>query len=95
MPERLESMSGKEASQSQQWFSPWSRAWQEQIERWEAAVTEMGKLETKGFEQVCANVDEAARLAKESAAYGNLLAAQWRKLALDAARQAFDAFNAR
>ena len=53
-------------------------------------MTEVTKLETKGFEQACANVDEAARLAKESFAYTNLLAAQWRKLALDSARQVFD-----
>jgi hypothetical protein len=88
-------MNGKEASQTQQFMNPWYRAWQEQIERWEAAMSELGKVETKGFEQVCANVDEAARLTKESTAYGNLLAAQWRKLALDSARQTIEAFGAR
>jgi hypothetical protein len=88
-----ETMSGKETSQSQQWAASWQKAWQDQFERWNAAFAEMGKVETKGFEQVCANVDEAARLAKESAAYGNLLAAQWRKLAVDAARQAFEAIG--
>jgi hypothetical protein len=88
-------MSGKESSQAQQFTNPWARAWQEQVERWEAAMAELGKVETKGFEQVCANVDEAARLTKESTAYANLLAAQWRKLALDATRQTFEAFGAR
>jgi hypothetical protein len=88
-------MSDKDSSQVQQMMNPWYRAWQEQIERWESAMTELGKVETKGFEQVCANVDEAARLTKESTAYANLLAAQWRKLALDSTRQTFEVFGAR
>ncbi len=88
-------MNANGTSQTQQWTTPWQRAIQEQLERWEAAVAELGKVETKGFEQVCANVDEAARLTKESTAYANLLAAQWRKLALDATRQTFEAFGTR
>jgi hypothetical protein len=73
----------------------WQKAIAEQIDRWDSMLSEVGKLETKGFEQICSNVDEAARLAKESAAYANLLGAQWRKLYVDATRQAFDLFGAR
>jgi hypothetical protein len=68
----------------------WQKALGEQIDRWEAMLGQFGKLETKGFEQVCANIDEAARLAKESTAYTNLLTAQWRKLAVDSTRHAID-----
>jgi hypothetical protein len=51
---------------------------------------QLGKLEAKGFEQVVSTIDEAARLSKESAAYANLLTAQWRKLAVDSSRQMLD-----
>ncbi len=94
-------MSANEASQSQQSVTtfPWQRAVAEQIERWDAVVNDVmaavGKLETRGFEQACANADEAARLTKESAAYASLLGAQWRKLAIDATRQAFETFSAK
>jgi hypothetical protein len=98
-------MSTNETSQTQQSSTPfstpfaWQRAIAEQMDRWDAVVTDvvtaMGKLETKGFEQACANADEAARLTKESAAYASLLGAQWRKLAMDATRQAFETFGAK
>jgi hypothetical protein len=88
-------MSATETSQSQQFTNHWQRAVNEQIQRWDAFVAEVGKLETKGFEQACANADEAARLTKESAAYVSLLSAQWRKLAVDATRQAFEMFSAK
>jgi len=92
-------MSANETSQSQQSINafPWQRAFAQQVERWDAVMTDMvnavGKLETRGFEQACANADEAARLTKESAAYASLLGAQWRKLAMDATRQAFETFG--
>jgi len=73
----------------------WQKALGEQIDRWDGIVGQLGKLETKGFEQVCSNIDEAARLAKESTAYANLLTAQWRKLAVDSTRQALDLFGAK
>jgi hypothetical protein len=101
MPETEMNMSVNETSQSQQTSHvfPWQRAIAEQIERWDAVVNDVtlaiGKLESKGFEQACANADEAARLTKESAAYMNLLGAQWRKLAMDATRQAFETFGAK
>jgi hypothetical protein len=83
-------MSNSVNTQVQQFATFWQKAFGEQLDRWDTMMTEVGKLETKGFEQVCANVDEAARLAKESVAYTNLLGAQWRKLAVDSARQALD-----
>ena len=88
-------MSGANTTQVQQTTAFWQKAIVEQIDRWDGMLTQLGKVETKGFEHVCANIDEAARLAKESTAYANLLTAQWRKLALDSTRQAFEPFGAK
>jgi hypothetical protein len=73
----------------------WQKILGEQIDRWDGMMGQFGKLETKGFEQVCSNIDEAARLAKESTAYANLLTAQWRKLAVDSTRQALELLGAK
>jgi hypothetical protein len=91
-PEGDEEMSEANGTQVQQAAAFWQKALGEQIDRWEGMLGQLGKLETKGFEQVCANIDEAARLAKESTAYANLLTAQWRKLAVDSTRHAIDLF---
>jgi hypothetical protein len=85
-------MSETSASHVQQVTAFWQKAVNDQIDRWDSMLGQIGKLETKGFEQVCSNIDEAARLAKESTAYANLLTAQWRKLAVDSTRQALDLF---
>ena len=79
----------------QQAAALWHKAVNDQIDRWDSMLTEVGKLETKGFEQICSNVDEAARLAKESAAYANLLGAQWRKLWVDSTRHALELVGAK
>jgi hypothetical protein len=88
-------MNGTNGTQVQQSGALWQKVVSEQIDRWDGMLSQFGKLETKGFEQVCANIDEAARLAKESAAYGNLLSAQWRKLAVDSTRQTLELFGAK
>jgi hypothetical protein len=78
------------ATQVQQATTFWQKALGEQVDRWEAMMGQVGKLEAKGFEQVVSTIDEAARLSKESTAYANLLTAQWRKLAVDSSRQMLD-----
>ena len=85
-------MSETSATHVQQVTAFWQKAVGDQIDRWDGMLGQVGKLETKGFEQFCSNIDEAARLAKESTAYANLLTAQWRKLAVDSTRQALDLF---
>jgi hypothetical protein len=87
-------MTDTTASHVQQVTAFWHKAVNEQIDRWDGMMGQLGKLETKGFEQACANIDEAARLAKESTAYANLLTAQWRKLAVDSTRHALDLLTA-
>ena len=45
-----------------------------------------GELETKVIEQTRANIDEMARLWKESLSYSTQIAAEWRKLFIPAQR---------
>jgi ABC-type phosphate transport system auxiliary subunit len=80
-------MSDPTTSQTQQIRDNFRKAIADHAQRVEAAFSEMAKLEEKGLEQVCRQLDEAARLTKVSLAYGSELAAQWRKLVIDAARR--------
>jgi hypothetical protein len=83
-------MSDQATSQSQQIKDGFRKAVEDHATRVESAFTEMAKLEEKGLEQACAQLDEATRLTKVSFAYASELAAQWRKLAIDAARRTAD-----
>ncbi len=80
-------MSEQTGSQTQQIRDTFRKAMSDHAERVESTFTEMAKLEEKGLEQMCQQLDEAARLTKVSLAYGSELAAQWRKLVIDAARR--------
>ena len=80
-------MAEQTTSQTQQIKDNLRKAVNDHAERVESVFTEMAKLEEKGLEQVAAQLDEAARLTKVSLAYGSELAAQWRKLWVDAARR--------
>lgn len=80
-------MSEQTGSQTQQIRDTFRKAMSDHAERVESTFTEMAKLEEKGLEQICQQLDEAARLTKVSLAYGSELAAQWRKLVIDAARR--------
>ncbi len=74
-------------SHTQQIRDTFRKAIGEHAERVESAFAEMTKLEDKGLEQMAAQLDEATRLTKVSLAYASELAAQWRKLMVDAARR--------
>jgi hypothetical protein len=78
----------KGTSQSQQMRDAWRKAFADQAERLDAAFAEIAKLEEKGMQQACSSLDEVARLTKVSLAYSSELAAQWRKLWVDAAHRA-------
>ena len=80
-------MAEQTTSQTQQIKDNFRKAVSDHAERVESVFTEMAKLEEKGLEQAAAQLDEAARLTKVSLAYGSELAAQWRKLWVDAARR--------
>jgi uncharacterized protein with beta-barrel porin domain len=80
-------MADSTTSQTQQIKDTFQKAANDHAQRVESVFAEMAKLEEKGLEQAAAQLDEAARLTKVSLAYGSELAAQWRKLWVDAARR--------
>jgi hypothetical protein len=83
-------MAEQTTSQTQQIKDGFKKAMDDHAGRVESAFTEMAKLEEKGLEQACAQLDEATRLTKVSLAYASELGAQWRKLMVDAARRTAD-----
>jgi hypothetical protein len=85
---KSESKSGGAAS------NPWTKAWIDPLERIEAIYDQVAKMQAASVEQARKNVDEAARLTKESIAYTEQLTAQWRALSFDAARRMAEMFAA-
>jgi hypothetical protein len=83
-------MAEQTTSQTQQIKDGFKKAMDDHAARVESAFSEMAKLEEKGLEQACAQIDEATRLTKVSLAYASELGAQWRKLLTDAARRTAD-----
>ena len=80
-------------SQVQQGFGVWKKAWEDHVSRVNAIVTEVNKVEQKNVEQFTNAVDEFAKLTRENLAYATQLAAEWRKLSLDATKKAATFFN--
>ena len=80
-------MSEATSSQAQQ-SEFWKKLVDEQMVRSTALFDEVGKLESKGAEQVRTAVDEASKIAQETLAYSTKLTAEWRRLSLDAFRNA-------
>lgn len=83
-------MSDKTHSQAQQGAEPFQSFSREQLDRVGALFQEWQKLEAQGVERAKTAVDEAANLFKTSLGYAVQLSEQWRKLALEAGRNAID-----
>ena len=66
----------------------WRKMTDDSIARMSAFYAEVDKIEAKNVERAEAAVNEAAKLTKETLAYGTELAAQWRKLSLEAVQRA-------
>jgi methyl-accepting chemotaxis protein len=64
----------------------------EQASRFETAVSEMNKLQSKGLEQVTALVENVSRVAKEQIAFAEQMGGEWRKLVLAATKNATELF---
>ena len=83
-------MSNTSSSQVQQ--NPFTQAVTEGIEahlaRVEAFYAQLADVETKALEQSKTALEESARLSRESFAYGSTLAAEWRRVSLEATRNA-------
>jgi hypothetical protein len=73
----------------------WAKVWKDQLERLETMGKEIERVEQQSFEKATEVVDESARLAKETFAYGHKLGAEWRKASLEAARKTAELFGAR
>lgn len=64
----------------------------EQTLRFETAVSEMNKLQSKGIAQAGALVEIATRAAQEQIAFAEQMGSEWRKLVLAATRNAAELF---
>jgi methyl-accepting chemotaxis protein len=64
----------------------------DQTARIEAAVEEMGKLQSKGVAQVNQFIEGYTRVAQEQIAFAEQIGGEWRKLVLAATRNAADLF---
>jgi hypothetical protein len=62
----------------------------EQTARFEAALAELGKLQSKGVAQMNAFIEGAARVTQEQVAFAEQLGGEWRKLVLAATRSTAD-----
>jgi hypothetical protein len=56
--------------------------------RLESFYAQVAEMEQKALEQSKGAFEESTRLSRESLAYGQTLAAEWRKASLEAARRA-------
>ena len=65
----------------------------EQTARFEAAVAELARLQSKGVAQMSELVEGANRVAHEQIAFAEQIGGEWRKLVLAATRSAADLFT--
>ena len=78
-------------SQVQQFYQFWKSEESEHAAFLESFYQELGKAQASAVAQFNANFDEAVRLGKQALEQGQQVVAQWRKLAIEAARKAADA----
>jgi hypothetical protein len=64
----------------------------EQTSRFEAAVAELTKLQSKGIAQASTYFEDVSRVAREQIAFAEQLGAEWRKLVLASAKTASEMF---
>ena len=64
----------------------------DQTARFEAAVAELGKLQTKGIAQAQTYLENATRVTQEQIAFAEQFGGEWRKMVLAATRSAGELF---
>ena len=77
-------------SQSQQFLTGWSKLWQHQLERLDAASQEAARLQAESAARTSEVIDELAELGKASLDYANRLSAEWRHAGVEAWRRGTD-----
>lgn len=75
------------SSQAQQIASEWEKFVATQMSHLEGFLGEIAKLETTGAAQLLGYWEDAGRYARESIAQAERVSAEWRKVALEAARR--------
>lgn len=83
-------MPGPASTQSQQINEVWQKAVANQVTNLESFYDQLAKFQSNGVAQITSYLEEATRVAKQSVAYADQIAEQWRKLALEAARRGAD-----
>ena len=73
-------------------FEMFQKMSSDSIARTTAFYGEVDKLEAKGVERTTVAIDEISVIGKETLAYSAQLGAEWRKLTLDAFKQASTSF---
>ncbi len=73
-------------------FEQWQKMTEESIQRASSFYGEVDKLEAKGIERSTVAIDEMSVIGKETLAYSMQLGAEWRKLTLEAIKNASAAF---
>lgn len=68
-------------------FAPFTAAWESHLARVEAFWAQVAEMENKALAQAKSNVDEQARVARESLSYAGTFAAEWRKASLEMAKR--------
>ena len=64
----------------------------DQTARFETAVAELGKLQTKGIAQAQTYFENATRVTQEQIAFAEQLGGEWRKIVLAATKSASELF---
>jgi len=92
MADKQTSQSQHNGTASQHQGDAFRKMIDDQLGRVASFWSELEKLETKGLEQARAAIDESARLAKEGMVYAAGLAAEWRRMLMDASKQGAERF---
>ena len=74
-------------------FEQWQKMTEESIARATSFYGEVDKLEAKGVERTTVAIDEVAVNVKETLAYTSQLGAEWRRLSMEAIKNATAAFT--
>ena len=82
-------MSEQATSQAQQAQDAWKKMFEDHFSRVQQFEAEISRFETQSTEKARDAIDEFAKMSKETLAYTGKLTTEWRKLSLEATRNAF------
>lgn len=83
------------AQQAHEALNAWRKLMDDQMARMGSLFEEVGKLNEKALAQTMTAIDETAKLVKETVTYANTLGTEWRKVTMDATRQAAEAVKSK